>query len=157
VATVYRQTATFRDAKGYTSTMRWFSDTSSHASAIITAIEDVVNAALQSAQGVYTHVPIELTYGAAETFLDVQDKAELLFADAGGGVHRYQVPAPLIDVFNTDTETVLESAVTAVTSAFLAGAFAEQGTALSLYLGGKRRRARNPKRPALAILGPALD
>ena len=154
---VYRQTATFRDAKGYTATMRWFSDTSAHAQAIIDAVEDITNAALQSAQGVYTHVPIELTYGAADTFLDVQDKAEVLFADAGGGVHRYQIPAPLIDLFNTDTETVLESAFATTSSAFLAGAFAEQGTALSLYLGGKRRRARNPKRPALAILGPALD
>src|SRR5205823_14601895 len=64
------------------------------------------NAVIESAKGPETSVPVAVVAGAAATYENVEDKAQIVFTTATGVLHRYSIPAPISAIFLSDGETV---------------------------------------------------
>lgn len=114
---VYRQTFVYRDAKGETSTLRFYIDEGGTGDAdavqvfavsLRNAISALTNAALQSANGVLTEYGVA-QYGSHSTggaYEAIEEKAVMSFQDNSGQLHRWQIPAPLIALFLADKVTI---------------------------------------------------
>lgn len=123
---VYRQTVTMRDAKGFTSTVKFYisivgtataSDARTLATVVVPEIAALSNAAFQSANGPYSALGVAQygTHASGGAYESVQQKVRLVFQDASGGLHRMEIPAPLVSIFLADKITV-DPANTAVAS-----------------------------------------
>ena len=108
----YPQTFSFRDDKGQTSTMRmWIVNATAAGalaagSAVATALDALTNAAPGPAKGAFNTPPSPNDYGTTAQYANIEDKALLTFQTATGQVHRYQLPAPKVAIFDPDQETV---------------------------------------------------
>ncbi len=160
---VYRETLTFRDAKGQTARVSFYCTAATFAAAtplantVATDMEALTNSAISQATGPYTLIPSPVVYGGAGQFQDSSDKAALSFTTATGAIHRYQVPAPLAAIFLADLETVDPSnaAVTAFVAAMEAVACSRDGSAITTFIGGIRLRRKMPRRFNIFTKNPA--
>lgn len=122
---IYPQSLTLRDAKGRTSSVRFFvnlnigtptlDDATTQIDLILNAIAvqgtagtKLTNAASQAAHGIVGFVG-SVQYGlggAANEYGDIRQKAVMVFQDAAGKFHRYAIPAPRSAIFLADGVTV---------------------------------------------------
>jgi hypothetical protein len=115
---VYTQTYTYRDAKGFTATVKYhIAENGGDADAvdtlannINTAFAALTNAKPQAASGAFSFLGVK-QYGTAAAYGSVRMKARLVFQDAAGALHSFYVPAAKIAIFDADMQTVLPSAV----------------------------------------------
>jgi hypothetical protein len=160
------ESTTWRDVKGNTARIRWYVDSTltdsaahSAASAVINAITAITNSAFQSAAGPATSVAGPAVYGTAAQFTTVEDKAVMTFTAADGALHRYQIPAPKVSMFEVDQETV--NATDTNTAAYITAALANQvtrsGAALTAFVGGIRIRRKLHRKLSIYTLVPELD
>lgn len=161
-----RESTVWRDVKGNTAAVRFYidstlSDSAAHsaASAVINAITAITNAAFQSASGPATSVAGPVAYGTAAQFATVEDKAVMTFSGADGSLHRYQIPAPKVDIFEVDQETVEadQTDVAAFIAAAIANIHTASGAALSSFVGGVRVRRKMHRKLTIYTLVPELD
>jgi hypothetical protein len=117
------QLFTYRDAKGFTWTMRVHlavdttsgttrADAYSVGSAINNALSGtgpgtlpLTNGALQRLMGPYGQDSIAFAYGTAAQYLNAEDKLLVAFYDSGGAIHRYGIGCPVVAAFLADQET----------------------------------------------------
>ena len=172
---INRGSITLRDAKGNTSTMRYYlnsnGDTAANAVLLAASLQTtwaaMSNAALQASQGFDSVIGVA-QYGAQADYQDITMKAVLVFQDSAGGLHRFQVPAPKVSIFLADRQTV-DPANTDV-AAFIAamgatgsppaspGVFVSTRTGeyFANYMGGFFRAAKIRRRSNVLILTPSL-
>jgi hypothetical protein len=160
--TAYLETFIWRDAKGNTAATRYFvGGTNSVTSAlnIMNAQKAITNAFLQAAHGPLTLPAQEVVYGAAADYRDVEDKAVFTFQDAFGGIHRFQVPAPIAGIFLPDGETVdiTNTLVVAYVSAVQAGAFTRDDQPIGFGAVGFRIRKKMHRRFTVFTKNPNLS
>jgi hypothetical protein len=166
MAVTLPQTVTFRDKKGQTATVRFFVTAADEPTAltdaqgIVTDMAALSVAQLQSAKGAYTTQPSGVIYptpASTEKYQTVEDKAVFTFADAAGAIHRYQIPAPKIIIFQTDDETVDNSngLVSTFKTDMLASGSDVHGIALTTYPGGVRIRKKLKRKFNIFTLNPA--
>jgi len=135
---IAQQSYTYRDAKGYTWTLKhyisYLSDTNTHladARAVGSRMEAALsgvgpgvlaltNGVLQRAHGPYDLSNIATAYGTAAQYLNAEDKLMLALYDSGGAIHRFGIGSPVIAAFLADQETgkasQLVDVVTAMTT-----------------------------------------
>jgi len=114
---ITRETFTFRDAKGFTARVSFYASfvgtaTANDVRTLMTVIGPLItpltNAALQAANGPWSELgPAQ--YGAHATggaYESVQEKAQFVFQDSSGTLHRFQIPAPKVSIFLADKITV---------------------------------------------------
>lgn len=174
------QAYTYRDAKGYTWTLKhyvsYLSDTSAHladARAVGSRMEAalsgvgpgvlaVTNGVLVHAHGPYDLQNIALAYGTAAQYLNSEDKLMLSLFDSGGSIHRFGIGSPVLAAFLADQETgkgsQLVDVVTAMTtvdgSAF---ACTKGGLAFSSAVGSVLIRRRQRRKVSLISKSSNLD
>lgn len=173
------QTVTFRDSKRYTTSVRFYVRNSGaltvaqlevNASNIVVDMAALSNAALQSAQGPYTTAATAVVQGAQATYESAEDKLALTFSTAAGALHTYQIPAPAAAFFLNDGETVdtgnasvrqliadmLDATYMTVTptTGQTAGAGSRSGEALTVFIGGIRKRRKNQRKQSIFSLSP---
>lgn len=162
----YRTTISFRDEKGQTAKTGFYTVEADLAAAavaadaVVNAIAGLSVAAVQAVHGPAERVPGPITYGGAGKFSSIEDKAELVFTDAAGAVHRYQIPAPKDAVFLADDESVnpANALVIAARDAMTDGTTGSRSGVLNTgYLGGIRIRRKTQRRFAISTKNPALD
>lgn len=107
------QSAAYRDARGHVGRVRFFVDTGHtltqqavQAEHVITDIQSLSNAALQTATGPYAPPASAVVYGTDGEFPDAEDKAVMTFSTPTGALHRIEIPAPQSVIFEADGETV---------------------------------------------------
>jgi hypothetical protein len=168
----YPQTFSFRDAKGQTSTIRmWIvnaTDAGAHAAglAVHNALDALTNAAPGPAKGAYNTAPAPNAYGTAAMYQNIENKALLTFQTATGAIHRYQLPAPILAMFEPDEETVkapdgggdaqqilLETLVTAM----VGNVASRDGVLLASYIGGIFLTRRFKRRFDIFTKDPSLS
>lgn len=149
----------FRDAKGNTSRTRMYFAVAAaafetEAATVVTELGALSNANVTSSiDNAAANV-----YGTAATYLDVEDKARLVFQDASGALHRYEIPAPKASLFLADQETVDTANATLGTlvADMLANVVSRNGVALNSLVGGIRIRRRLHRRFSIFTHNPAL-
>jgi hypothetical protein len=124
--------------------------------------------------GPYTtqNQPWETGVNSDGDYRSVEDKAVMVFGDANGGIHRFQIAGPEASIFYPDQETV--DPTQAVVSQFIAdvlnstyNGFSPQttvhaafvgnsGIALTYWIGGYRRRAKQQRKLTIFTLDPML-
>lgn len=154
---------TFRDQQGRTAVLKFWGTSSTEAlwaggvANIKTALQAVSTAFVAS----NLDGPAPLTYGGSATYNSAQDKAELVFEDTLGGIHRLQIPCPqgnsTTNVFQPDGLTV--NAGTGTVMATLVGelqgfACTRAGNLFATYVGGIRIRKKLPRRTSINVLSP---
>lgn len=161
-----RESTSWRDSKGHIGRFRYFvADTGTlitqgaAASAVIVATEPITNAALQSASGPSTTAAGPVAYGTTADFPAIEDKVTMTFSAADGSLHRYQIPAPKIDIFEVDTVTVdaAQTDVAAFVTAVLANVVTSAGAGLTSFVGGVRTRRPLQRKLNIFIKVPELD
>lgn len=167
----FGQTVSYRDDKGQTAKVAVFvvnataAGALTTATAIVNAMDDLTNAANNGARGAYTKPPAANSYGADAPYESIEDKALLTFQTATGALHRYQIPAPLEDLFEADGETVktpddggdaqqvlLDTFVTAMVGV----AASRDGVLISSYIGGIRIRRKFQRKFNIFTRNPGL-
>lgn len=120
--------------------------------AALAAVAPLSNAAWKS----NVSLPGALGYGATAQFDSVVDKAEFVFQDTVGGLHRFLVVAPKLEIFKSDQVTVdpANSLVAAFTAEVLAEWRTEAQVVFSAFIGGVRRTGKLPKRLNIFVLEP---
>lgn len=169
------QSVTFRDAKGNTGRFGFFVDGQAAASTqaiqtdtqtILATIPPLTWAAVQRYTGIVTEYGVA-QYGAHNTngaYEAIVDKAVMVFQDAAGQLHRYEIPAPKVAIFKNDKITVdpANSAVSAFVTAFTTvqtgGCFvcSRQDVALANYMGGVYKARKLHRRLNVLVLEPDL-
>jgi len=172
---------TFRDAKGYTWTMRYHiqyvSDTAQHVldgwqvgANVLAALEGIgagtlplTNGVHQESGGVYGQISAT-AYGTAAQYLNCEDKLMVALYDAKGALHRFGIGSPVIAAFLADQETgkgsQLVDLVTAFTTAVGTGpAFAatRNGIAFASAVGSVLVRRRQRRKTTLVSKSSNLD
>jgi hypothetical protein len=117
------QSYTFRDAKGYTWTLKHnisYSDASVTEIANGRVVAQNVLAALRGlgpgtlpltngvwwrVHGPFDEVNIALAYGTAAQYLNAEDKLNVTLLDTAGSLHRFGIGCPVIAAFLADQET----------------------------------------------------
>ncbi len=147
----YPQTYSYRDHKGQTSTMRmWFVNATdagakTAAAAVRTALDALTNAAPGPAKGADNTAPAPNSYGVTATYANIEQKALLTFQTATGAIHRYQLPAPILLMFDTDQETVItpdgagsaqQILLNDLVTAMVGNVASRDGVLLNSYIGG---------------------
>jgi len=161
---VFLQTATFRDDKGETATVRFYVTADTQADAtplaqdIVDAIVPLTNASLDSAQGAYTRSPDAHAYGTDAEYERIEDKARMTFQTAVGSIHRYSIPAPKIGIFAADGETVngANTDVATFTAAMIAAGCSRDGVAIDSFVGGLLGRGPFRRKFTIFTKNPAL-
>jgi hypothetical protein len=173
------QSHKFRDAKGFTWTMKYhirYDDTS--AASVFNGVQVgiAVEAALngtgpgtlplsngvrQGSTGLYSHT-VALAYGTAAQYLNAEDKLMVAFYDSGGSLHRFGIGAPVVAAFLADQETgkgsQLVDFVAAMTTAVtLAYACTPNGLAFSTAVGSLLVRRRQRRKYTLVSKSANLD
>lgn len=165
MAVFAKQSVSWRDARGYTARNVFYitgaatiADLQVAGLAIINAIAAVTNAVEYSSSGPEALSPGVVVYGSPTVYSSVEDKADLVFQDSGGGLHHLRVPSPAASVFLADGLSVneLNTNMAALIHAFLVNAATRQGTLMGAYLGGVRRRVKQQRRIAITHQSPAL-
>lgn len=164
MATARGQSITFRDAKGHTSTIKYFVNGATavalqtNANAIGAAFAALTNCALQSTRGPWSNDPTRTTYGTNADFASVEDKAILTYQDPSGAYHRFRVPAPLKAIFAVDGETVdsTNSLIIALNTAIDGVMVTSDGSEPLLYVGGLRSRTKIRRRANINTKAPDL-
>lgn len=162
---VFTEHLTYRDCKGNTARMTFYTSQTTEGAAttafgnIVTGIAGITNAALQSALGAYEISPQAVLYGTTDEFKTVEDKAVFTFQTAAGDIHRFQVPCPKSSIFLADGETVdaTNTNVVAFTSAVVAGASNRSGTGIVFGGFGIRRRTKPRRKLNIFVKSPGLD
>jgi hypothetical protein len=161
---VAKQSYTFRDSKGNTARISFFvsgANATAQATAannVFVTITPLTNAAFQSSSGPETAVPTEVVYGTSATYENAEDKAVFTFQTAAGGIHRYQIPAPIAGMFLADGETVDNSnvAVTAFVSAVIANVVDRNGNPVAFGANGVRARRKLHRKLSIFTKNPTL-
>lgn len=157
----FRFSLIFRDAKGQVSRTRAIAGGATAAAvitdigALATDMQDVTNAHVTTS----LDSTINRTYGTNAEFPNVEDKMVLTFVDPAGNLHRYQIPAPKLAMFQADGETVNASVGVMVTliSAFTSFIYGRSSDVSPLvYVGGIRLRRRFQRRFNIFTLDPTL-
>lgn len=173
---IERQTVTYRDAKGNTARMTFFINQNGAGAApvqtlalnVVTAIDALTNAALQSAMGPYDVLGVA-QYGAAPAdFQTAENKARLTYQDASGGIHRLSIPAPILAMFLPDHQTVdpANSALVTLNGLLTSASAPASGTPyvstrnglfLANYLGGVFAQTKLRRKLTILVLNAELD
>jgi hypothetical protein len=162
---VAKQSFTWRDAKGNTARTSFYvagANAGAQAVAannIFVTLGPLTNAAFQSSSGPETAAPIEVVYGGAATYENVEDKATFTFQTASGAIHRYRIPAPVAAIFLADGETVdpANTAVVAFVSAVIANAVDRNGNAIAFGAVGIRQRVKIRRKLTVFTKTPSLS
>lgn len=135
-------TSRWRDYQGRIARVKFWTTQPAGADAIITAIENLTNCALQSYIGVDTLMPAPLIYGAANQFRDAEDKLSVLMESTAGTRLRMELPAPNHSTFQADLATVDpgNAAWLALVTALTVHATTRDGMAIARVFGGVRTR-----------------
>lgn len=172
---VRHQFLTYRDAKGNTARVSFYlddngGDNNSDATlveSIITAINNISNAAYQSASGAVSHFGVA-QYGAAGVeYQPIQTKAQLVYQDVSGGLHRLQIPSPKSSIFLADLQTVNPAAAGIVTlNGLMAAATvpatgtafvcSRSGLLISNFMGGVLKTTKLRRKLNILVLTPLL-
>lgn len=156
----------YRDAKGWIGKTRFFvtaQDTDATVSADVAALVNGVknaiggltNGAFQGETPFVLVSPPTLTYGDNLEYPAEWMKAWMQFSTDLGTIHRFKIPAPEIDIFDTDGVTVLndgtQAQVVAYVTAMKAGingsyVSGPTGLALTHFEGGILKIGKQPKR-----------
>lgn len=161
-----RETATYRDSKGHIGRVAFYVASTgttvtqaAAAAAILNNLAPITNAAQQSARGPATEVAAPVVYGTTADFATVEDKAVFTFSTADGQLHRIQVPAPKIAIFEVDTITVdaAQTDAAAFITNFLGNAVTAGGAAMSSFVGGVRIRRKLQRKLSIYTKVPELD
>lgn len=152
----------FRDAKSnIAKTKMWIAQTAANfeptAATLVADLQAISNANVSSS----IDNAAAPTNGTAATYLDVEDKAVLVFQDFYGAQHRFQVPAPKSTIFLADQETVdpTNSAVLTLINDMSSGGVGvttRQGITLTGMLGGFRARRHLHRKVNINTKNPAL-
>lgn len=157
---LFRSTINLVDAKGFYAHLRYFvsidsqNDGSTLNSAVYSALTPLTNCSLNGGMGVGLPPQVPGILGTQADFGSVEDKAVMVFIDAVGQIHRYQVPAPVSSIFLADGMTVDSANVNVLAFADVminSGAHAyfvsSRGqNSLNTFVGGIRIRRRNQRR-----------
>ena len=165
---VFQETFSFRDRKGMTSTVTFYTsqagllaaDTAMQA--IFTDIQPLSCALLYKAKGPTNTPPNAVAYPpavAGEPYIDVEDKMVLTATTAAGSLHRWQIPAPLRAGFLGDDRTVdfTNGAVSAFVAAVVANCCDRNGIAITAFLGGFRASRPQHRRFNIITRNPTLS
>jgi hypothetical protein len=115
MAETYPASITFRDDKGQTSSMKFNMSTDETndlaalalgQTAIVEAVTDLTNAAIQGGSGPGPAPVGPVTYGANAEYESIETKLRMTFTTQNGSYHSYEIPAPKVAVFMADGETV---------------------------------------------------
>jgi hypothetical protein len=152
----------FRDAKGNTGRMTFIIGDATEAA--VMADYDAGVALLQACtnanvQEVTSPNPVR-TYGTNAEFPNIEDKAVLVFSDSQSKRHTFQLPAPKLNIFEADGETVKQTggslpALLTWIETFVFGF--QTDTAALGYLGGFRLRRKNHRKVNINVLSSNLD
>jgi len=157
------QSATFRDCRGYTSTLKFvgtndnLADLAGSNQDQITEFAALSNAALVSAHGAFSLEPSFVpSYGATADYRDVEDGLILTWSCVDGQLVRVRIPAPLTAVFLADGRTLNQAnglVVTALNHALTGGvggipviASIRTHSPVNHFINGFRKRDRNDRR-----------
>ena len=157
----------WRDAKGFVGRTRfhitaddtgatYVQDVQSVAETVQAAIGGLTNAAYIGSGGTFiVKSPSTLTFGDNLEYPQEWAKAVMTFTDDLTGIHRFKIPAPEIDIFDTDGITVLNDGTqaqvvayvnamkTAINSAYPS---TYGGLAFTHFVGGQLKLGKQPKR-----------
>lgn len=158
------QTATFRDARGFTATTRFFvtgadsAGLATAAQAVLTPMAALSTLAFQSSHGPDSTPPNEALYPTPATYSDVEDKAVFVFQTAAGGFHRYRIPGPKSAIFLADGRTVdpANALVVAYAAAVIANVVDADGNAVAFGPTGSRTRSRTKRKLGSLTKNPQL-
>lgn len=156
-------TASWRDLRGRVGKVRFNvaagtpANESTQASAVVTAISNMSEAAFVVSHGAFNTAPTSVIYGASATYSTVEDKAVFTFQTAVGAIHRLQVPAPQSGIFLADGMTVdiTATAVAAFITATVGIITDANGNALTTMVGGIRVRRKLQRKINIFSLGPS--
>jgi hypothetical protein len=169
-----RSTLTFRDVRGFTARLSFYTYQEygptlfTEVAALVVAIQDITYAALVSAGGPAT-IPVAAgDYGYANNYISVQDKARLTWECANGTILQTDVPAPRadtggpggVDIFLPDKETVnpaqteMAILIAAASSSHLCTA---GGQLVTRFVAGRLVRSGRPQRIGSKQLNPSLS
>lgn len=157
MAQVYKVTYTWRDSQGRTVNTREYVDVlEANLQTVVNNRKAVLSPLSNASIYSFLDPPNAAVYGTNAEFPSIQDKAVFTFQDHNGGLHRYQIPAPklaifqtdglTVDIANTDVANYVASVIASVTDRF--------GNAVAFYVGGLRTRRRLPRRTNLFVLAP---
>lgn len=161
-----KEVASYRDSKGRIGRVSYYVASTGTAITQATAAANVINflalitnAAQQSARGPATEVAGPVVYGTTADFASVEDKAVLTFSAADGSLHRIQIPAPKIAIFEVDTVTVdaAQTDLANFVTAFLADAVTAAGASITSFIGGVRVRRKLQRKLNIFVKVPELD
>jgi len=156
----------FRDAKGWVGRMRFhiggdagtntLDDYGSCAATLITAVEALTNATIQSAIGPALANQFTLAFGSNSQYPAEWMKAVYTFSTDTAQISRFKVPAPKLAQFTTDGITVdnggsnaiVDAFVSAVKTADASGTFVstQAGVPYTHFEGGILRLGKQPRR-----------
>lgn len=156
----------FRDAKGWVGKMRFhisgdgvtntLDDFGAAAATLITAVEALTNATLQSAIGPALAQQFSLAYGTNAEYPAEWMKAVFTFSTDTAQISRFKVPAPKIAIMETDGITVINDGtstpvvnfINAVKNADASGTFVstQAGLPYTHFEGGIVRLGKQPRR-----------
>jgi hypothetical protein len=160
------QVDTYRDIKGFTAGMRYHVASGgtaitqqTAAIAVATAAVACSNAALEIAHGPNTSNAQPPVFGTAAQYIGVHMKAVYTFRAADGTLHRFQIPAPHIAIFEVDQQTVdaAQADSAAFITAVLANVVTANGSALTSFAGGQYRSRPQSRKLNINIKVPELD
>lgn len=163
---IMRYTTSWRDSKGWVGRVTNFistddtigtfeADTVGTAAALQAAIGGLTNAAFAGDSGLAFITIPTLAYGAASQYTQAWVKAIMTFETDDQTVHRFRIPAPEVDLFDTDQTTVLNDGTQAqvvayvnlmkgiVNSTFIC---TKDGAPFTHFVGGILRLGKQPRR-----------
>ena len=159
-------TLSYRDAKGFFGKTRFhvtvddtsitqYVDTADIILGVKNAVSGLTNAAYQSTSFGLIVSPPTLAYGDNLEYPAEFMKAVMTFTTDLGTIHRFKIPAPEIDLFDTDGVTILNDGTQAQVVAYVAAMKASNasayvstagGLALTHFVGGLLRFGKQQKR-----------
>lgn len=162
MATARLQTVTFRDSRGFTSTMKFRvtgatpAALASAAQTVITAIQGITTLALQSKNGPENADPTEVVYPTFAEFGSVEDIAVFTFQTAAGALHRFRIPGPAAAIFLADGKTVdkTNTAVVAYVSAVTSNCVDAAGNGIDFGATGIRKKGHTRRKLGVFTLAP---
>ena len=138
---VVKATMAFVDDQGQASRVIAYTADSAGANTLSAAIAAASNAGQRNVDAIT--VTVHTGAPTAAVYENVEDKASVVFKALDGSTHKYQLPAPVAAIFESDEETVDPADPTGVITAFLNGAFAYTGSPLTTFVSGRRIRRRS--------------
>jgi hypothetical protein len=138
-------------------------DAASLCVSITSALQALSNAALFSVTGIIGEVLAPNQYGSALTYANAETKAKLTLLAADHSVHRLEIPAPVLSMFEADQQTVLGSAISTLvgllTQAPIASSFAcvRTGSPFAASVGGLLVRRPFQRKITIYDLSANLD